>query len=78
MFCERLNTIRKQKGFTAQNMADNLDMSLRSYRFYESGQRSPSLSTLVKIADLLDVSLDFLLCRDDFMKSHGVSVDEYQ
>ncbi len=77
MFSKRLNETRKLKGYTAQNMADFLGLALRSYQFYESGKRSPSLGTLVKIADILDVSTDYLLCRDDFIQSHGVSSDVY-
>lgn len=77
MFPKRLNQTRKSKGFTAQKMADLLGLALRSYQFYESGKRSPSLDTLVKISDILDVSTDYLLCRDDFLKSHGVSADGY-
>lgn len=77
MFCERLNSIRKHRGFTAQSMADQLGVALRSYQFYEGGKRSPSLDTLVKIADILDVPTDYLLCRDDWMQSHGVSADGY-
>lgn len=76
MFHERLNSLRKEKGFTAQQMADYLQIALRSYRMYESGDRSPSLDMLVSIADILDASTDFLLCRDEYLKSHGVSVDE--
>lgn len=77
MFHERLNTVRKAKNFTAQQMADALQIALRSYRMYESGDRSPSLEMLILIADTLDVSTDYLLCRDDFLKSHEVSFDEY-
>lgn len=51
MFSERLNQTRKSKGITAQQMADHLSMGLRAYRNYESNDRSPSLETLVKIAD---------------------------
>lgn len=76
MFCQQLNRTRKSKGFTAQQMADQLQVALRSYRMYESGDRSPSLEMLVKIADILDVSTDYLLCRYDWMSSHGVSVGE--
>lgn len=72
MFPKRLNETRKSKGFTAQRMADLLGLALRSYQFYESGKRSPSLDTLVKIADILEVSTDYLLCRDEFLKSHEV------
>ena len=75
MFNDRLNQIRKSKGFTAQQMADNLCINIRSYRAYESADRSPNLDILVKIADILNVSTDYLLCRDDFLKSHGVSSD---
>lgn len=75
-FNERLNSIRKSKGFTAQYMADNLCINIRSYRAYESSDRMPNLDTLTKIADILDVSTDYLLCRDDFLKSHGVFFDE--
>ena len=65
MFPKRLNETRKIKGFTAQQMSEKLSIGLRSYRNYESGDSFPSLETLVKIADILDVSTDYLLGRDD-------------
>lgn len=75
MFAKRLNETRKSKGITAQYMADVLQMGLRAYRNYESGDREPSLKALVLIADTLDVSIDYLLCRDEWLTSHGVSAD---
>lgn len=76
MFNDRLNKTRKEKGLTAQQMADKLCINIRSYRAYESADRSPNLEILVKIADILNVSTDYLLGRDDFLKAHGVSFDE--
>ena len=70
-FGERLNQIRKEKGRTAQAMADMLQIGLRSYRAYESGDREPQFENLVKIADFLDVSTDLLLCRDEFLSKHA-------
>lgn len=67
MFSKRLNKVRKEKGFTAQQMADFLETGIRNYRKYESGDSNPTLKTLVKIADILDVSIDYLLCRDEFL-----------
>ena len=58
-------------------MADLLNINIRSYRAYESADRMPNLEILVRIANILDVSTDYLLCRDNFLKSHGVSFDEY-
>ena len=71
MFSSRLNAVRKEKGFTAQQMADFLQIGLRSYRNYESNDRQPSLQLLVHIADILDVSTDYLLCRDEFLSKHA-------
>ena len=76
MFGKRLNQTRKFKGFTAQQMADLLSVSIRTYRNYESETSYPSLEALVKIADILDVSTDYLLCRDHWMKAHEASSDE--
>lgn len=75
MFSSRLNSIRKSKGFTAQYMADALHTGIRNYRKYESGHANPTLDGLVKIADILDVSTDYLLCRDDFLKAHAAPFD---
>nr|DAG52950.1 MAG TPA: repressor protein [Caudoviricetes sp.] len=61
----RLNQWRKTRCYTAQEMADLLCIGLRSYRNYESGDRSPSLDILVQIADILEVSTDYLLGRTE-------------
>lgn len=76
MFGKRLNHIRKQRGYTALQMANILSVSLRTYRHYESEHSSPSLDTLVKIANTLDVSIDYLLGRDDFLRAQGINFDE--
>ena len=73
MFSVRLNEMRKNKGFTALFMANSLGMHIRAYRKYESAHSSPPIETLVKIADILDVSTDYLLCRDAFVERHGLS-----
>lgn len=77
MFGKRLRAIRMKRNFTQPQMADLLDVALRTYQGYEGGSRSPSFATLVKLADILDVSIDFLLGRDDWLKSHGVFFDEF-
>ncbi len=73
MFNKRLREMRMKCGFTQQNMADRLNISLNAYQKYEQAERSPSLSCLVSIADIFDISLDYLLCRDKFIQSHANS-----
>lgn len=71
MLSERLNELRKARGITAQQMADMLQTGIRNYRKYESGDAKPTLEGLVQIADILDVSTDYLLCRDEFLAKHA-------
>ena len=77
MFNTRLRSMRMKRKYTQQNMADMLQVSLNAYQKYEQAERSPSLDCLVKIADILNVPTDYLLGRDKFLNSLGVSVDEY-
>ena len=76
MFTERLNLTRKAKGFTAQKMADLLNVSIRTYRHYESGHSMPTIYTLAKIADILEIATDYLLCRDNYLNSLAERADE--
>ncbi len=64
-FQARLRECRKKSGFTQQEMAQELEIVFRSYRRYECGDSEPILSTLVKLADYFDVSLDYLAGRTD-------------
>ena len=75
MFNDRLRSARISKGLTLQKMADRLDLALRTYQNYESGDREPHYDMLVQIADILDIPTDFLLERDSYLESLGVSVD---
>lgn len=76
MFNKRLRESRINSNLTQQNMADKLGISLNAYQKYEQAERSPSLECLVSIADIFNISLDYLLCRDDFIKSHATPSDE--
>lgn len=78
MFGKRLRSCRMDRHYTQQMMADFLSVSLNTYQKYEQNERFPSVDTLVKIADVLNCSIDYLLGRDDFLRSLGVCVDELQ
>ena len=65
VFANRLKELRKSKGLTQRKMAEMLAMREQAYQMYEYGKREPNHETTVKIADFLDVSLDYLLGRTD-------------
>lgn len=77
MFNTRLRQMRIKRNFTQPVIAEKINVSLRTYQRYEEGSRTPSYELLVQLADILDVPTDYLLGRDDYLKSLGVSFDEY-
>lgn len=62
-FSNKLKEYRLAIGYTQQEMADLLGITVRGYRNYEMGTREPNLSFLVMLADKLNVSLDDLVGR---------------
>lgn len=61
----RLREIRKQKGYTQQKVAMDLNLSQNSISRYESGVREADYELLVRFADYYNVSIDYILCRTD-------------
>ncbi len=78
MFNKRLRQMRMNRNLTQQNMADNINVALRTYQCYETGTRNPSLDLLVQIADILTVPTDYLLGRDEYLKSIGINVISWE
>jgi len=57
----RIKSLRKQKGWIQKELAHKLRVTLTHLNKYESGRHLPPVDKLVLIADLLDVTVDFLL-----------------
>lgn len=66
IFAKRLTELRKQNKYTQRDIAKKLNISQPSYIRYEHDSSEPSYENLVKIADLFDVSTDYLLGRSDY------------
>ena len=60
-FAQQLTALRKARGLTQQDLADLLDVQPRLVGRWEQGQGKPQFDYLLKLADVLEVSLDRLL-----------------
>lgn len=56
----RIAEIRKQKGYSQQELAKALNISVDYLNRVERGKREPSLKLAVRIAKMLDCSLNDL------------------
>lgn len=64
-FSERLKSLRSEKGWSQQRLADELNLSKSSVNMYERGEREPGFETMEAIADTFNVDMDYLYGRTD-------------
>lgn len=60
-FQENLIKLRKKAGYSARSFAKELDIPYTTYLAYEKTEREPKYQLLIKIASILNVSIDNLL-----------------
>lgn len=58
-----IEALRKEKKMTRPELAKQLKVSPATLYCWERGTRNPELPSLIRLADILGVSLDYLLGR---------------
>lgn len=82
-FGERLRQLRTERNLHQSELGDILGLSPSAIGSYERNLREPSYTHLTQMADLFNVSADYLLCRTDerltveaFIKQDSVPLDK--
>ncbi len=60
-FNNRLYQLRKQRGFSQEELASRLNVSRQTVSKWEIGDSTPDMEKLVAMSELFDVSLDSLV-----------------
>lgn len=72
----RIKQLREEFNFTQQDLADRIDGAKSTIAMYENETRKPSLEVLIKMSEIFDVSIDYLLGKSDIRKSKNINVDD--
>ena len=67
-FREKLRFLRKEKGFTQEELAEKLCVSRTAVSKWESGRGLPSIESLRDIASLFSLSIDELISGENIVK----------
>jgi len=60
---DRVRSARVKRGYTSEELSELVDLAPESLRHIENGSSKPSLRKLYTIAEVLNVSLDYLAGR---------------
>lgn len=74
----RIREIRIKKDYAMKYIAYNIGVSVQTVSNWEKGNTEPDIRSLIRIADLFNVSIDYLLYRDDFKPKIEVMLEDVE
>ncbi len=80
-FRKKLRTLRRERGISQEKLGEKADLHPTYIGMIERGEKSPTLDTIVKLAQALDVSLIELFnlempTEEDFLKGKILALIE--
>lgn len=76
MFIKRLKALREEKGFSQAKLAELINITQQAVGKWETGKSTPDPEMIVKLANLFNVSADYLLGRQvNTDKSSNLTLD---
>ena len=72
----RLTALRKQNGYSQEELADKLNVSRQAVSKWERGESSPDTDNLIALAKLYNVSLDELLGLSNNKENNIVDLED--
>lgn len=61
VFSEQLKKLRDSKNLSQEDLAQKLFVSRQSISKYETGEATPDMTNLIRLAEIFGVSLDYLI-----------------
>ena len=71
----RIKKLSEENDITQEDLAQKLEMSKGIISLYEKEIRKPSLEVLIKLSEIFDCSIDYILCKTDIRNS-GEQIDD--
>lgn len=65
----RIKQLREEQKWTQADLSNKLNCAISSIAMYEKEDRKPSLEVLVKLSEIFNCSIDYILCKTDIRNS---------
>lgn len=72
----RIKELRNEKGLLQADVAKYINKSERMVGFYENGKRDPNTDTLIKLSELFDASVDYILGKSNVRNPEELDTDK--
>lgn len=75
MIGQRIRDLRKQKRMSQTELAKSAGVSQTTVTAWETGKAEPSSSAVTKLADIFNVTTDYLLGKPEMKKETDIDLD---
>lgn len=70
IYYNRILQLRNEANVSQRELANFLELNRSSFSHYELGNRNLTMSTLKKLSMYFDVSIDYIVYKDDYKNHH--------
>ncbi|MDU4147919.1 MAG: helix-turn-helix transcriptional regulator [Bifidobacterium breve] len=79
MKLDNLKILRNENSFRQEDVAAKINVARQTYSYWETGERVPDINSLILLADLYNVSLDYLVGRTSIRSDYRTdpNLDSY-
>ena len=70
-FNEKLLELRKQKGWSQEEVGEKINVSRQTISKYESGLSTPEMDKLIDLAKVFEISIDVSRWRKKYYNTRG-------
>ena len=71
----RIKQLREENNWTQLELSKKMNCAMSSIAMYESETRKPSMEVLLKLSEIFDCSIDYILGKTDIRNS-GEQIDD--
>ena len=73
----RIKFLREELNLTQQELANKLNGAKSTVAMYENETRKPSLEILIKLSEIFNCSIDYILCKTDIRERNQTLTEPF-
>lgn len=74
----RIKQLREENNWTQLELSKKMNCAMSSIAMYESETRKPSMEVLLKLSEIFDCSIDYILGKSDIRNPENKDLDKLQ
>ena len=74
----RIKQLREENNWTQLELSKKMNCAMSSIAMYENETRKPSMEVLIKLSEIFDCSIDYILGKSDIRNPENTNLDKLQ